>query len=153
MDENNKGTVVAEKSPIYVIIQFIATVLCSVAFVSAINQFNKEEEVLLGVGMIVFLLVGIFTLCQGIISLLQPKELIFNYGKGIVVCLAFGRKIDLPFDEITDIVADAHRAKHFFKYSWGDLRIKTQFTTYRIIAVKDVELVAKRLYPKIKHKK
>lgn len=167
MDENNKGTVVAEKSNANVSRYFAFTFM---AFAPAIFfiitaatrpiEIVPDDIIILAVLLffaIGLLVAGTFPLVSAINSLARPNVVIRDFGDYITIYFAFGKDLTLKYAEIDIFSGEQDFVRKPPHNDWvtclcGNLYVKVNNKTRKIGYIKDVVSVRIELNGKVHYK-
>ena len=140
MDENNKGTVVAEKylAPELYISLFVSLLI---TFMSGV-AFYLEPEWTLGLVLgLAFSLGVIITLLKMIECWIRPTAVIKDFGDRFTVYYALGKTRTFRYDEVQEFVAIKFTRDNEAGVKHGALVFKSYGRTYRTGVIKYVETV------------
>ena len=137
MDNNKKIIPIAQKSKGYIFLMIFAEVLFISGFVvlrfmsdGTMEKFVQAVCLLLGLGFLIHI----------IYLLLLPNDLICATEKGFVVKTVGNQELDIPFDQIIEVIQKNSQARSF-QYPFGSIIIVTSDTRIRIRGISGVDKV------------
>lgn len=139
MDNNKKIIPIAQKSKGYIFLMIFAEVLFISGFVvlrfmsdGTMEKFVQAVCLLLGLGFLIHI----------IYLLLLPNDLICATEKGFVVKTVGNQELDIPFDQIIEVIQKNSQARSF-QYPFGSIIIVTSDTRIRIRGISGVDKVVR----------
>lgn len=141
MDNNKKIIPIAQKSKGYIFLMIFAEVLFISGFVvlrfmsdGTMEKFVQAVCLLLGLGFLIHI----------IYLLLLPNDLICATEKGFVVKTVGNQELDIPFDQIIEVIQKNSQARSF-QYPFGSIIIVTSDTRIRIRGISGVNKVKSKM--------